>query len=98
MYAGQRQWYLVCYDVRSPKRWRRVYRCMQDFGEPVQLSVFRCRLTKRLFEEMWKRLESVMAEEDGLLIMPVPEYSLEGMVLKSPRTPWPKKPPSFVII
>ena len=36
--------YLVTYDVSCPKRWRRVYRLLQGYGDWMQLSVFRCRL------------------------------------------------------
>ena len=36
--------YLVSYDIANRKRWRRVFRLLQGYGEWVQLSVFRCRL------------------------------------------------------
>lgn len=49
--------YLVAYDVSAPKRWRRVFRLMKGYGEWLQLSVFRCRLT----EERRHRLAASLA-------------------------------------
>ncbi len=37
-----RRCYLVCYDIREPKRLRRVHKTMKGFGEPWQYSVFFC--------------------------------------------------------
>ena len=66
--------YLVTYDVSSPKRWRRVYRLLQGYGDWVQLSVFRCRLDPRRRERMEQELRSVMKKgEDRLLIARVHE-------------------------
>lgn len=39
-----RRCYLVCYDVREPKRLRRIHRLMKAYGEPWQYSVFYCTL------------------------------------------------------
>jgi len=61
--------YLVCYDIRDPRRWRKVYRTMKGFGDWLQLSVFHCRLSR----EKWLRMQSHLDEvinhsEDHLLI------------------------------
>ncbi len=53
-----RDLYIVAYDICDPKRLRRTYRCMRGFGDPVQLSVFRCELTLR--ERL--RLEAALLE------------------------------------
>lgn len=37
--------YIVTYDIASQRRWRKVFRTMEGFGEWLQLSVFQCRLT-----------------------------------------------------
>lgn len=37
--------YIVSYDICDPKRLRRVFRTMKGFGDPLQLSVFRCDLS-----------------------------------------------------
>jgi CRISPR-associated protein Cas2 len=37
--------YLVAYDIRHPRRLRRVHRVAKDHGEPLQYSIFVCDLT-----------------------------------------------------
>jgi len=39
-----RRCYLVCYDIRDPKRLRRTHKLMKAYGEPWQYSVFYCTL------------------------------------------------------
>ena len=38
--------YVVTYDVSNPKRLRRVFKIMRGFGDAIQLSVFRCDLSR----------------------------------------------------
>lgn len=66
--AESKNWYLVCYDIRDPKRWRKAYRLLQGYGESVQLSIFRCRLTQRDREKLRWELEQILAAEDSLLL------------------------------
>ena len=40
-------WWLICYDVRDPKRLRKTAKHMEGYGERMQYSVFRCWLTPR---------------------------------------------------
>jgi CRISPR-associated protein Cas2 len=37
-----RRCYLVCYDIRNPKRLRRVHKVLKGYGESWQFSVFFC--------------------------------------------------------
>lgn len=37
--------YLVAYDIRHPRRLRRVHRVAKDHGDPLQYSIFVCDLT-----------------------------------------------------
>jgi CRISPR-associated protein Cas2 len=37
--------YLLTYDIREPRRLRRVHQVATDYGEPPQYSVFVCDLT-----------------------------------------------------
>ena len=61
--------YLVSYDIACRKRWRRVFRLLQGYGEWVQLSVFRCRLDRRRRDRMTAELEELIDDgEDRLLI------------------------------
>lgn len=43
---AERTRYLLAYDVRDPRRLRRVHHVAKDFGYPLQYSVFVCDLTK----------------------------------------------------
>lgn len=65
-----RRCYLVCYDVRDPKRLRRVHRLMKAYGEPWQYSVFYCTLKAidRVRLETALR-ETVNLKEDQVLIV-----------------------------
>lgn len=65
-----RRCYLVCYDVRDPKRLRRIHKLMKAYGEPWQYSVFYC--TLKPIDRV--RLENAAREvlhlkEDQLLIV-----------------------------
>lgn len=43
---AQRLRYLVAYDIRDPRRLRRVHHVMTGYGEPLQYSVFICDLSR----------------------------------------------------
>ncbi len=40
-----RKTFLVTYDIRDPKRLRKVYKTMRNWGDHLQLSVFECQLS-----------------------------------------------------
>ena len=62
--------YLVTYDIRDDKRWRRVFRLMKGFGEWLQLSVFQCRLSRRRHAELIALLDGIIKHgEDALLVI-----------------------------
>ncbi|HEX2824763.1 MAG TPA: CRISPR-associated endonuclease Cas2 [Burkholderiales bacterium] len=52
--------YIVSYDIRDPKRWRRVFRVMKGYGEWLQLSVFQCRLTRQQHAELIALLDGII--------------------------------------
>lgn len=64
---SERTRYLLAYDIRHPRRLRRVHEVAVDFGEPVQYSLFVCDLTRvelvrlrvRLLKEMHVDVDSV---------------------------------------
>ncbi len=43
---AERNRYLVAYDIRNPRRLRRVHDIVLDFGDILQYSVYVCDLTK----------------------------------------------------
>jgi CRISPR-associated protein Cas2 len=59
-YVGDENLYIVTYDIAAPRRWRRVFRIMEGYGEWVQLSVFQCRLTRRRQIELQQALDEVI--------------------------------------
>ena len=64
--------YIVAYDISNTKRWRRVFKTMNGYGEWIQLSVFQCRLSRRRRAELETRLRGlVKAGEDHVLIIDV---------------------------
>jgi len=52
--------YVVVYDISDPKRWRRVFRLMNGYGEWLQLSVFQCRLTAQRHAELIALLDGII--------------------------------------
>jgi CRISPR-associated protein Cas2 len=67
--AESKNWYLVCYDIRCAKRWRKAYKLLQGYGETVQYSIFRCRLSQRSREKLRWELAQILAPEDSLLVV-----------------------------
>lgn len=64
-----KHWYVVCYDITEPKRWRKVYKLINGYGTRLQYSIFRCRLTVKQMEKLRWQLEKLMDLEDKLLII-----------------------------
>src|SRR5487761_2323233 len=63
---------IVTYDIGDPRRWRRVFKTMNGYGEWLQLSVFQCRLSPRRRAELETRLrELVKPGEDHVLLIDV---------------------------
>lgn len=64
--------FIVTYDIADERRWRRVFKTMNGYGEWIQLSVFQCRLTRRRRAELETRLrELIKAGEDHMLLIDV---------------------------
>jgi CRISPR-associated protein Cas2 len=62
--------FIVTYDVANPKRWRRVFRLMNGYGEWLQLSVFQCRLSRTRAIQMRADLQqAIRADEDHVLVI-----------------------------
>lgn len=61
--------YIVTYDIAEPKRWRRVFRLMEGFGEWLQLSVFQCRLSARRHAELVQLLDGIIHHDNDHVIL-----------------------------
>jgi CRISPR-associated protein Cas2 len=57
---GDENLYIVAYDIADPRRWRRIFRLMNGYGEWVQLSVFQCSLSRRRRIELKLALEEIL--------------------------------------
>lgn len=95
------RWWLVCYDVREPKRLRRCARRMEGAGERIQYSVFRCWMTERAMEKLRWELTSMLQAEDDVLFIPLCSRCIQGLkithaAVKKPD--WPDEPSSHRIV
>ena len=61
--------YMVTYDIASQRRWRKVFRTMEGFGEWLQLSVFQCRLTVKRRAEMASALDTIIHHSDDHILI-----------------------------
>lgn len=62
--------YIIAYDVRDPRRWRRLFRIMNRRGEWLQLSVFQARLSRRGLAELKAAVtEAMKHDEDHVVIL-----------------------------
>lgn len=64
------RFYLITYDVRDDRRWRRLYRVLRGYGEWRQLSVFLCRLSHRRLVDLESAVRDIVAQgEDHVLFV-----------------------------
>jgi CRISPR-associated protein Cas2 len=69
-WGSEENLYVVAYDIAAPRRWRKVFRIMEGYGEWLQLSVFQCRLSRRRQIELKLALAEVINHaEDHLVIL-----------------------------
>jgi CRISPR-associated protein Cas2 len=61
--------YVVSYDIRDPKRWRRVFKLMNGYGEWLQLSVFQCRLSRRRHADLIALLDGMLKNDEDHVVM-----------------------------
>ena len=61
--------YIVAYDISSPKRWRKIYRLMNGYGEWLQLSLFQCRLSARRKAELQFALDEIINHKQDHVIL-----------------------------
>ena len=64
--------YLVAYDIRCPKRLRRVARLLNEYGIRIEKSVFVCEIPPQKARNLGQGLFAVSAPEDSILFFPLP--------------------------
>lgn len=95
------RWWLVCYDIREPKRLRRVAKHMEGYGERMQYSVFRCWLTDRQLQRLRWELTTIIDVVDDVLMIPLCPRCVDRIqgthsAVKQPG--WPEGPEGHVIV
>jgi CRISPR-associated protein Cas2 len=97
---AEKSWHLITYDVRDPKRLRRVAKKLEGYGARMQYSVFRCRLDRVALEKLCWELAEIIKDNDDLLVMPICGSCAERVPLHSTgdQSSWATKPPTFKIV
>lgn len=94
-----RRCYLVCYDVRDPKRLRRVHRTMKAWGEGWQYSVFYCCLKAIDRVRMEAALHDVLnLKVDQVLIVDLGSNEESAREAAKALGPGPPEPESGVVV
>ena len=96
--ASPRRWHLVSYDIREPRRWRRVYRLLKGYGTRVQYSVFRVRATELQFQRLRWELEKELDVEDDLLIVHLCPSCAARIRSRNREGAWPADDPPFKVV
>lgn len=93
-----RTWHLVCYDIRDDARLRHVRRLLEGYGERVQYSVFRCRLTPKEEQRLRWDLSRLAAKEDAWLVVPLCSRCVESLRRHDGHREWPEEAPSYIVV
>jgi CRISPR-associated protein Cas2 len=89
----EKNWHLVCYDIREPKRWAKVYKILKGSGDHIQLSIFRVYLTKTKLEALRWKLNKILVEDDSLMIVRLCAGCAQRVIDSRDEDRW-KEPPS----
>lgn len=90
-----KNWYVICYDITEPKRWRKVYKRLEGYGRRLQYSIFRCRLTKIEVEKLRWELEKELSKDDKLLILNICERCENKTVSMNRPESWIQEDKTF---
>ena len=61
---------VIAYDIREPKRLKRVAKCCERFGVRIEKSVFESRLGNERFQAFWNQLCEEGIKTAGQLVRP----------------------------
>jgi CRISPR-associated protein Cas2 len=93
----EKHWHLVCYDIRDQKRWAKVFKILKGYGEHLQYSIFRVRMSKTQLEKLRWQLTEVMDEEDDLMIVRLCPSCAKRVIDSRDEEKWKKETPSFEV-
>ncbi len=73
---------LITYDIRSPRRWYRIFRMLKDKGLNVQLSCFEVDLKESEIRDIILQIGKMIDwEEDSVYFFPISKFA-DGMTVK----------------
>lgn len=86
--------YIVSYDIKHPKRLRRVHKCLLGWGDPLQYSVFKCTLTDSEKLKLQLALKALIHQrQDQVLLIDLgPETGRALTAISALGTPYPALP------
>ena len=87
--ARKRHLHLVSYDIRDPKRWRKLYRVIRGYGRRLQYSVFRVSATELQIARLKWELQRILAPEDALLVIRLCPSCAESVCAHHEEEDWP---------
>jgi CRISPR-associated protein Cas2 len=96
--SADKKWRLICYDVRDPKRYRKLYKVMRGIGRRVQYSVFRARLDDREVEQVRWELAKILDPVDRLLVVDLCPTCATRVISRNHVDGWTDQPPACTII
>lgn len=96
--SAEKRWWLVCYDIRDPKRYRAAHKLLKGAGRPVQYSVFRCRLDDVEIEKLRWDLAKVLDATDRLLVVDLCPRCAERVISRNHVEGWTRAPETFRVL
>jgi CRISPR-associated protein Cas2 len=96
--SAEKRWWLVCYDIRDPKRYRAAHKLLKGAGRPVQYSIFRCRLDQLEIEKLRWELAKVLDATDRLLVVDLCPRCAERVISRNHVEGWTRAPETFRVL
>lgn len=96
--AEAKHWYIIAYDIRDPKRWRKTFKLLNGYGDHLQYSIFRCCLNQRGREKLRWELEKILSPEDSLLLIGMCNRCVERIHLYNRPESWPVEEAGFRVL
>jgi len=70
--------YLICYDIRDPRRLQRLHRHLKRYAVPIQYSVFLFTGSERRLDQCLAEAETIIdSRADDLRAYPLPKRGLK---------------------
>jgi CRISPR-associated protein Cas2 len=71
---------------------------MKGYGDHVQYSIFRCRLTERQLERLRWELSRILEREDSLLVVRLCARCSANLTWRNPPEAWPAERGSYEVL